>query len=555
MLPSDLLRTRTSRGRIIPLLCAAHAEETAEYELACKITSEFARAYEQKCTKGELLARVSELESTYDYKLVRGLCTLLERRTTFEMASVGSSSATTPVSIRQTLFAESARVGLATSDEARSAIIQRAADLHGMTSPEISEMMWADLDSNLCMTEFGSISPEDLLMWYNMSLVQTLLFRCTRLEFFIDEGTYWKDVLRAVKMRGLMYTLDVTGRDDDDDNSTIRCTLEGPMSIFKMTDRYGTTFAELFPIITRTPAWEISGSIMKRTPSGKKVYSFEMSSAETRDYIRNILEYRQPSAGAAATYDSTTEQKFAKILYQHFDQNDPLGWRITRESEILVAGHRAMIPDFVFERLGRKVYFEIVGFWTPDYINKKIAKLRELLATYDADGAGNLDLVVAVDSSLPCSQITEMVGRNGVFTFGRDISIRPIIEYLQGIDRIISRDMTAGMPRLDKNDMRAEMLSIRDVALRYMVPEDIVPEVVERSGSKGYVRAGQYMFSAKRTAEISEMLHDTKRFVDACSIMESEGIPDSCHADLLAELGYDVMWPDLNPENATIKRT
>ena len=36
------------------------------------------------------------------------------------------------------------------------------------------------------------------------------------------------------------------------------------------------------------------------------------------------------------------------------------------------------------------------------------------------------------------------------------------------------------------------------------------------------------------------------------TMMLSHKIPNSCHADLLSKLGYDVVWNDLDPNNATI---
>ena len=51
----------------------------------------------------------------------------------------------------------------------------------------------------------------------------------------------------------------------------------------------------------------------------------------------------------------------------------------------LVADGKAMIPDFLFERFGHKVYFEIVGFWTKEYLERKAAKLEVLFDSNDKD--------------------------------------------------------------------------------------------------------------------------------------------------------------------------
>src|SRR6185436_284597 len=67
-------------------------------------------------------------------------------------------------------------------------------------------------------------------------------------------------------------------------------------------------------------------------------------------------------------FDSDLEAEFAAKW-----GNEPRdGWRLTRESEILSTGQKVFVPDFVFHHeSGRSVYFEIVGFWTPEYLQAK----------------------------------------------------------------------------------------------------------------------------------------------------------------------------------------
>ena len=35
-----------------------------------------------------------------------------------------------------------------------------------------------------------------------------------------------------------------------------------------------------------------------------------------------------------------------------------------------------MVPDFTLEKKGRKIFVEIVGFWTEEYLKRKLEKLR-----------------------------------------------------------------------------------------------------------------------------------------------------------------------------------
>ena len=67
---------------------------------------------------------------------------------------------------------------------------------------------------------FVPISVERLLLSYNVSLIQTLLFSCLKIRIGLGSnlnlGTRWKDVLREVKRLGLMYWLDVVDETTQD---------------------------------------------------------------------------------------------------------------------------------------------------------------------------------------------------------------------------------------------------------------------------------------------------------------------------------------------------
>jgi predicted nuclease of restriction endonuclease-like RecB superfamily len=53
------------------------------------------------------------------------------------------------------------------------------------------------------------------------------------------------------------------------------------------------------------------------------------------------------------------------------------GWRLFREGEIVHEGQTAFVPDFVFRHAdGTEALLEIVGFWTPEYLEKKRETVR-----------------------------------------------------------------------------------------------------------------------------------------------------------------------------------
>ena len=554
MLSSELLRTRTSRGKIRPLFCTTNFGNGTDYEIANKLIVFFTNAQKDKQCKGDLLQKIGLLESEYDYKLVRGFFALLERRSVFDRLNSSSSSIATPMFIRQKLFEESSKQGLALYDSQRQDIIQQIANQLHISSDAVETIMWSDKDDNLILTRFDIINPKDLILWYNLSLFQTLLFKCTQLEFYVKGGLYWKQVLRNVKRYGLMYNLEYHSEDTKDDDS-IKCVLEGPLSLFKMTDRYGASMAKLLPSIVGTPTWKINGSIVKKTDDGQKIYSFELSNDDTQEFLRSTIDTAYQNNGNVGNddyvYDSSIEASFAKRFHQRFDPNDKFGWKISREPDPLIADGKAMIPDFLFERFGRKVYLEIVGFWTKEYLERKAAKLKVLFDNTEKNKNNkSIDLLVAVNSELSCSQI-ETISKDRVFTFKKDVSLKPILEHLKKIDvKITEEKINDTQIKLNKNNL--DLISITQIAQEHAIPETAALKILNTDYPDVYVTIDSYLISKEKTDAVNNSLDGVSKFVQACMIMTSHKIPDSCHADLLSKLGYDVVWNDLDPDNATI---
>jgi len=562
MLSFELLRTKTSRGKITPLFCTTNFGNGTDYELVNKLIVLFTNAQKNKQCKGDLLKKIKLLESEYDYKLVRGFFALLDRRSIFGQLNLSSSIAT-PMFIRQKLFEESSKQGLALSVLQRKDIIQQIATQMHISSDDVENIMWSDKDENLVLTQFDVINPKDLILWYNLSLFQTLLFKCTRLEFYVKGGIFWKQVLRNVKRYGLMYNLEYYSNSNSDDDDSIKCVLEGPLSLFKMTDRYGTSMAKLLPSIVGTPTWKINGSIVKKHDDGQKIYSFELSNDDTQEFLRSTIDMTYQNddndAGNNAyddnyVYDSSTETAFAKRFHQHFDQNDKFTWKLSREPDPLIADGKAMIPDFLFERFGRKVYFEIVGFWTKEYLERKASKLKTLFENNEKNNNNNknVDLLVAVNSELACSQI-ETISKDKIFTFKKEVSLKPILEHLKKIDaEITAEKIDDTQIKLDENSL--DLISIKQIAHEHSIPEAAALNIIHADYPDNYVTIGSYLMSKEKTNLINSSLDGVSKFLQACTVMTSHKIPDSCHADLLSKLGYDVVWNDLDPNNAKITK-
>src|SRR5918998_1095372 len=530
MLTLQLLRVRTRNGAIFPLFCT----KEEEIELAKKIIQEFEQTWKNKEKKAVLEDRITAIEESdagSDYKLVRGFYSLLERRSTFKSRDsnsdnedAGTTSTSTipiidPPRIRKAVFEESSKRGFALTELERKEIADSVASkLHLSSHDVVLKAMWSDLDDNLILDHFDTIDPEALVGWYNLSLMQTLLFNCTKLDFYISGGLNWKRVLRSVKRLGLMYHLQQPQQQQE---NRIICSLEGPLSLFKLTDRYGTLLAKLLPSIIFVSdksrerssysdsgggEWHLDAWIVRKTMDGRKIFEFKISNNEIPQLLADpylsfphgfstekeeVAKLPSPNYDKNS-FDSAVEEKFAK----RFEQAET-GWRLTREPDPLVLSNGgAFIPDFVFEKYDRKIYLEIVGFWTKEYLERKLQKLADIFISSDRrnnkittnnNNHKKVDLLfIAVNDDFACSKssFSSIVPKQQLIFYKNDtVPVKPIIDYLKSIDReMIERkvndpNLKIELDNGDDDDNNNAVISISEVAQRYSIPVEVVRRI------------------------------------------------------------------------------
>jgi predicted nuclease of restriction endonuclease-like RecB superfamily len=596
MLTLQLLRVRTRNGAIYPLFCTREDD----IELAKKMIQEFEQTWKNKEKKAVLEDRISAMEESdagSDYKLVRAFYALLERRCKFKSRESnsdndGETSSTIPIidppRIRKAVFEESSKRGFALTELERVEIADSVASkLHLPSHDVVLKALWSDLDDNLILDYFDAIDPEALVGWYNLSLMQTLLFNCTKLDFYISGGSNWKRVLRSVKRLGLMYHLQQPRQQEE---NRIICSLEGPLSLFKLTDRYGTLLAKLLPSIifpldkkrevSSGGEWHLDAWIIRKTMDGRKIYEFKISKNEIPELMTDPFssipsssvtekELTGPSSPSLYNdynnFDSAVEEKFAK----RFEQAET-GWRLTREPDPLVLSNGgAFIPDFMFEKYNKKIYLEIVGFWTKEYLERKLQKLADIFVSADNRKKGNnnnnndktdLLLFIAVNEDFACSKssFSSIVPKGQLIFYKNDtVPVKPILDYLKSIDReMIERKVNDPNLKieLDKKEDNNAVISISEVAQKYSIPAEVARRISLRDNKEKYIEAGMYLIPKSKALKLESLLAGTSRFIDACSILLKEGIPESCHAELIVKLGYDVSWQSIDPSTAVIAK-
>jgi predicted nuclease of restriction endonuclease-like RecB superfamily len=503
------------KGEIQPRYAKLSAENL---DAANRLIEAYQRHIGEK--KKVLAEFVADLENQgYEYRFVRALALLLDRKSTFLC-----NSKINPQELRKKIFQATEKYGVPTTPQKRQQILQVVSSETGLATEIIEAQLYADLDSELILTKFDAPSALDLLQQYNLSLAQTLLFDCTELNFKVSGN--WQNLFYSVKKLGLIY--EVSSQDND-----FWVKIDGPASLFKLTKRYGINIAKLLPTITANQEWTISAKILWKYTN--EICSFSMESAKHSSLLR------KPKV-QLMTYDSAAEESFASQF-----QAIKTGWTLKREPEPVLAGNQVIVPDFSLERAGLKVYLEIVGFWTEEYLLRKAEKLKQV----------NVEMIIIVNEALACEKLVTLEKRPQLhFIYYRDkISLAPILRYLQ----------------LAFEEVKAkEIKLLQDLPIKFTEPIVVYAEFANRIGlsvesvqtvlttevPEGYVSMPTSLVSKEKLQQISCALDKTLKQVgklslsQATQIIEAEGLSDASYA--LTYLGYKIVWHGINSEQAEI---
>jgi predicted nuclease of restriction endonuclease-like RecB superfamily len=516
LLPSNLLVVWKRKGEILPRYAKL---STDNLEAANSLIEAYTRHIGEK--KKALKTLVADLENKgYEYRFVRGLALLLDRRGTFMC-----NSKVKPADLRKKLFQATEKVGLPTTLEKRQRILENAASEIALTLENIEEYLYADLDDELILEKFDPPSASELLEQYNLSLTQTLLFDSTELSFTASGN--WQRLFHSVKKFGLIYEV---YQDDD-----FWVKIDGPASLFKLTKRYGVSIAKLLPFIVANPEWTVRAKILWKYTN--EICNFKIESRKHSSLLRK--PHLQP-----VTYDSAAEESFASQF-----QAVKSGWTLKREPVPIPAGNQVIIPDFSLERAGLKVFMEIVGFWTEEYLMRKAEKLKQVEAR----------MLLLVDEALACEKLTALEKRPQLyFIYYHDkIPLASILRYLEKAFEEVKAKEIKFLENLPVK-FTEPVVAYDEFAARIGVSVEAVKTFLIINSPSGYWVMPNILVSKEKLKQINirieECLNQSGKLnlTKATQIIEAEGVSDaSC---VLTQLGYKITWRGINSEHAEVSK-
>ena len=494
MLTKDLLRVSRRGGSYRPLFTTRE-----DRPLAARVLGAYAdHVGAERAALDEALTDLErEAES---FKLVRGFAKLLEREAVFE-----TRAPLPPERARQAAFAAAEDVGVASQAE-RDRALAAAAEGLGVDPAAVERSLYADRDAQQVLVEFDPRWDADsLLAQYDLSLAQTALFDATEVRV---RSTEVRRLVSAAKRAGLLYEV----RQTDEGRELV---LTGPDALFRKTRRYGTAFARVLRAVAEAPEWSLVAAVDDRgTERTLRLDQDDVS-------VPGVDPVAEPS------YDSGVEADFA-ARFRALD----LDWALVREPEPLDAGDRLMIPDFAFDyrppgadESRARVFFEVMGFWTPDYVRKKLAQVEAVAET----------LVVAVDESLGVGEELSAAGGR-VLTYRDRVRVKDVVDVLREYEADLVAD--ADLPA----ELRpaADVTTLAEVAAAHGVSE----AAVEERAFPEHERVGRTLLRPAVLDDLRAAVEPGMAFAEAEAVLDDHGVDDASAA--LSRLGFRVAWDGLS---------
>jgi predicted nuclease of restriction endonuclease-like RecB superfamily len=356
MLTGKMVRARIHGTRVVAQYLDVKKSEFLE--IAERLLEIF------RCQKGRSRGELDEdlrvaFENSPVQLIVNGLAKLLEDRCEFKTVSGHP-----PVELREAVFARAAALRQAPANSEgmrppfqRETVLEMAAAGLGIAPEVVENGLFADLKSEQRIVQFADTTAERLLERYNVALAQAILIRSTGMKVHLrnEPPQRYRQLFHLVKFHRLICEAEVKPPD------CFLLSLDGPLSLFAATQKYGLQLALFLPAVLKCNDFEVRAEL--RWGSRRLAKSFTVTPEDG-------LVSHQPDRGA---YVPPELAMFVELFKKRVDD-----WDILEETSVLPLGSGFWVPDFRLMRKGdgRVVFLEVLGFWRRSSVVKHLERLR-----------------------------------------------------------------------------------------------------------------------------------------------------------------------------------
>ena len=352
MLTADLVQATVRGGVVLPRYIDPENEATRK--LADDLIALFSGSAGE--SRRHLDTQLRDLLGTGTaFLLHRGLAKLLLDRCEFE-----TSTRHDPVELRRAVFEEAALAHRRACTESFSStgVLAKVAERLDIPAGEIERSLYADLAEEQILVRFDAPRSDWLLDRYNLALAQAVLLRANELEIEVppQKPSLYRELFRRIKFFQLLHRVEGTAA------GGYRLKLDGPLSLFKSSQRYGLQMASFLPSVLHLETFRLEARVLW----GKE--------RTERKFVLTPENGLRPHTFARGQWQP---EEMGWLPEQFGKLETP--WEISTATAIVdLGGQGVLIPDYVFTHRGdaTEVYLEILGFWRRGAVASRLELLR-----------------------------------------------------------------------------------------------------------------------------------------------------------------------------------
>lgn len=275
-----------------------------------------------------------------------------------------------PRQLRSALFMQANRYSLS-----RESTISTIAAQYGLSPEDLMEYLFADLSPEQRVGQLPEeISERELALRVNLALAQGIIYRATSVQ--IQALGHARALINQAKLGGLICM--VKGSHASlREIGEVEIHISGPLALFRRTLMYGHALSRVVPLLAWCTRYQLRAEcLLRETP-----LTLQLQTGDP------IFPSQPPRL-----FDSRIERQFARDFMRLTSD-----WEVIREPEPLATQGTLIFPDFILQHRRhprRRWLLEIAGFWTPEYLQKKLAHLV---------AAKPANFLLCIDEKLNCT--------------------------------------------------------------------------------------------------------------------------------------------------------
>ena len=231
------------------------------------------------------------------------------------------------------------------------------AGLIGIKAENLSQQLYADLPPFQQVLKFRKITGEGLLHRYNCAQVQGLLLRSESITLKLPDSSAasMRQLLKYLRFNKLLAKISF----DHKKRESLVMEIDGPLSLFLQTQKYGLNLANFFPAVLHQPEWELDATVRIHK---NRTYILQLDqSCGIRSHLRQFLAYVPEEI-------QKLSQQLAKKLPD---------WILSTSNDFVpLSGENICFPDYLLKHIsGKKVPLELFHNWHSAPLLNRLSQL------------------------------------------------------------------------------------------------------------------------------------------------------------------------------------